>query len=78
MKNRIIKNFLIAFLSIIFISTLAVSDDKGEENDKKTPPGWEKGEKKGWQSDKPPGLDEKNGKAKKNTNKSEKKQKMEE
>ena len=71
MKIRLMKIVLISLLSLIFFSSLAspaginfssssaVSGDKGKEHDENRPPGWEKGEKKGWQSDKPPGLDKK-------------------
>jgi hypothetical protein len=75
MKIRLLKIVLIAFLSIIFSSSLAVSGDKGKEHDENRPPGWEKGEKKGWQSDKPPGLDKKDDQVKQKAKKPGKKQK---
>ena len=89
MKNRIIKIVLIAFLSIIFVSSLAVSGgnrsghynksrsgwQKKSGHYNKSHSGWYKGKNKGWQSDKPPGMDKKDDQFKQKGKKSEKKQK---
>ena len=39
-------------------ASLAFSADQGNEKNQSTPPGWEQGEKTGWQGDTPPGLTE--------------------
>ena len=89
MKNRIIKIVLITFLSIIFISSLAVSGggrsghykksrsgwNKGGSHYKKSRSGSYKGKKKGLNSDKPPGMHNKDDKFKQKGNKSAKKPK---
>jgi hypothetical protein len=75
MNKRIIKIFFIAFLSIIFANSLAIDQCKGKGHSKNKPPGWDKGEKKGWQSDIPPGLEKKDDQIKQKADIPEKKHK---
>ena len=49
------KGILIVLLTIFFLSPQASAGDKG----KGRPHGWSKGEKKGWNTDVPPGLEKK-------------------
>ena len=44
----------ILIVSLFFVSSLSFA-----EGPKSRPPGWDKGEKRGWGSDVPPGLEEK-------------------
>jgi hypothetical protein len=59
MKNQIIK-LSIVILSVIFlISSPALAGGKGKSKNKTAAPGWEQGEKTGWEGeDAPPGLTE--------------------
>ena len=65
MFARLIKVLFIACLSLIFSVSSTFANDKGKGHNKNRPPGWEEGEKKGWQSDIPPRLDKKDEKQKK-------------
>ena len=70
MFTRLIKVLFIACLSLIFAVSSTFAQGKGRGHNKNSPPGWEEGEKKGWQSDVPPGLEKKDEKQKKKRNKS--------
>ena len=60
MDKKLIKVLLIACLSFVFAVSLAFAQGKGKgQNKEDRPQGWEQGEKKGWQSDVPPGLEKK-------------------
>ena len=74
MNKKLIKALFITCLALIFAVSSAFAQEKGKGHNKKRPPGWDEGEKKGWQSDVPPGQEKKDEKLKKKTNKSEKKQ----
>ena len=52
--------FLVAIGFVLLASSLALAQGKAYGRNGK-PPGWGKGEKKGWQSDVPPGLEKKLG-----------------
>ena len=59
MNNQITKLFIIILSSIFLFSSLAVAGGQFKGKNKTQPPGWEKGEKKGWKGeDTPPGLTE--------------------
>ncbi|MBW2488543.1 MAG: hypothetical protein JRE72_14060, partial [Deltaproteobacteria bacterium] len=59
MNSKILTLFIIVISSIFLISTLALAGGKGKNKSKSTPPGWEQGEKTGWnEEEKPPGLTE--------------------
>jgi hypothetical protein len=62
MMNNHITKLSIIFLSAIFlISSPALAGGKAKGKNKTRPPGWEQGEKKGWEGkDAPPGLTEEN------------------
>lgn len=69
MNTQAVKLSIIIVSYIFLISSLVFADSKGRGKDKTNPPGWEQGEKKGWEGkDTPPGLSEE---------KLEKKQKVE-
>ena len=53
------KGILIVLLTIFFLSPQASARDKNKGRDKEAPPGWSKGEKKGWNTDVLPGLEKK-------------------
>ena len=58
--SKVVRNWLFVFiLSLLLGSTLALAKGKGKKSSDARPPGWDKGEKKGWQSDVPPGLEKK-------------------
>lgn len=57
----------------MFISSWSFSDDNERGHKKDKPSGWGKGEKKGWQFDKPPRLGKKEDRVKQKAKKSEKK-----
>ncbi len=48
----------VAIASLLLAGSLALAQGKGKGRGGK-PPGWEKGEKKGWQGDLPPGIEKK-------------------
>ncbi len=50
----------VAIASLFLAGSLALAQGKGKGRGG-NPPGWEKGEKKGWQSDVPPGIEKKGG-----------------
>jgi len=54
MKNRIFYWVLMIALTLLFASPQAIAKSKGKKGDTSTPAGWEKGKKKGWDSDVPP------------------------
>ena len=54
MKKRILYWVLMVALTLLFAGPQAMAKDKAKKGDAGTPPGWEKGEKKGWESDAPP------------------------
>jgi len=64
MLKRIIKILFILLLSVVFTGSLAVAQGKGKNQSGDRPAGWDKGKKKGWQSDVPPGQEEKEEKKK--------------
>jgi len=51
----------VTFLSLLLVSSFAFAQGKGKGRRGGKPPGWEKGEKKGWQTDVPPGIEKKGG-----------------
>lgn len=64
---RAMFNKVLFILFMSFIIALPSSFAKGKGHNKKSsPPGWEHGEKKGWESDTPPGLERNTDKVKKN------------
>ena len=71
MNKKLINVLFIACLSFIFAISLSYAQGKGKGQNKKRPPGWVQGEKKGWQSDIPPGQDKKDGEQKEIRNQSE-------
>ncbi|MBW1766722.1 MAG: hypothetical protein JRJ65_06675 [Deltaproteobacteria bacterium] len=73
MKMRIMLWFFTMFLSLFLIGSMSIAKEKG----KGRPSGWDKGEKKGWQGDVPPGQ-EKKLKAKKAEKKKERWENMSE
>ena len=59
MNTQTVKGFIIILSSIFLIGSPALADGKGKGKNKTNPPGWEQGEKKGWDGkDTPPGLSE--------------------
>ena len=54
MKKRIFYWVLMLALTLLLAGPQAMAKDKAKKGDAGTPPGWEKGEKKGWESDVPP------------------------
>ena len=54
MRKRIFYWALMVALALLFASPQAMAKGKGKKGDKTTPAGWEKGRKKGWDSDVPP------------------------
>jgi len=64
MIKRIIKILFILLLSVVFTGSLAIAQGKGKNQSGDRPAGWDKGKKKGWQSDVPPGQEEKEEKKK--------------
>ncbi|MFC1868182.1 hypothetical protein ACFL0H_08630 [Thermodesulfobacteriota bacterium] len=72
MKMRIMLWFFTMFLSLFLIGSMSIAKEKG----KGRPSGWDK-EKKGWQSDVPPGQ-EKKLKAEKAKKKKERRENMSE
>ena len=77
------KRTIIFWVSVMFLSWFLIGSPAfAQKKDKERPPGWDKGEKKGWQSDVPPGqekkqdISEEEGKIKKE--KKEKKKKAKE
>lgn len=53
MNKKVIKVLFIACLSFVFAFSLSYAKEKGKGKNKNKPPGWDQGEKKGWQSDIP-------------------------
>jgi len=54
MKKRIWYWVLMIALTLLLAGPQAMANDKDKKGDAGTPPGWEKGEKKGWEGDAPP------------------------
>jgi hypothetical protein len=73
MNKHMMKALFISCLALIFAVASAFAQEKVKGPNKNISPGWDKGEKKGWQSDVPPGQEEKDEKLKGKTNKPEKK-----
>ena len=69
MKNTITKFFGLTIMSFLMAASLAFAADQEKEKNQSTPPGWEQGEKTGWQGDTPPGLTEDELKKKKKAGK---------
>ena len=55
MIKQILKIFAIFLLSAVFTSALTFAQSERKEQGSDHPAGWEKGNKKGWDSDVPPG-----------------------
>ncbi|NVM23948.1 MAG: hypothetical protein HWN68_19490 [Desulfobacterales bacterium] len=49
----------VTFLSLLLVGSLAFAQGKGRGRTGGKPPGWEKGEKRGWHTDVPPGIEQK-------------------
>jgi hypothetical protein len=59
MNHQIIKLFVVILSSIFLLSSPALAGGKAKGKNKTQPPGWEQGEKTGWNGeDTPPGLTE--------------------
>ena len=57
---RLARNWLfVLLLSLLLGSSLTLAKGGGKKGNDNRPPGWDKGEKKGWQSDVPRGLEKK-------------------
>lgn len=54
MKKRILYWALMVALTLLLAGPQAMAKGKGQKGNAGTPSGWEKGEKKGWESDAPP------------------------
>ena len=68
MIKRIIKILFFSLLAVVFIGSLAIAQGKGKGQSDDRPAGWDKGQKEGWQSNVPPGQEEKEKKEKKKKN----------
>ena len=64
----------IVIACLFFVGSLDFAEGKSKGPGDR-PPGWDKGEKKGWHSDEPPGLDKEEKKEKVKKGKKEKKKK---
>ena len=69
MLKRLIKILITICLSIVFIGSIAMAQNNDTDQSGDNPPGWDKGKKEGWQSDVPPGQEEKEKKKKAKTSK---------
>lgn len=59
MNNQILKLSILILSSIFLLGSPALAGGKGKGKSKAVPPGWEQGEKTGWDGkDTPPGLTE--------------------
>jgi hypothetical protein len=59
MNTQILKRSIVILSSIFLIGSLALADGQDRGKSKTKPPGWEQGEKTGWDGkDAPPGLTE--------------------
>jgi len=59
MNNQIIRLFVVILSAIFLLSSPAFGGGKAKGKNKTNPPGWEQGEKTGWNGeDTPPGLTE--------------------
>lgn len=65
MIKQFFKILFIMFLPLVLITAVAIAQEGDDSQNKDRPPGWDKGKKEGWQSDVPPGQEEKE--KKKNT-----------
>ena len=63
MKKRIFLWVLMAGLTLLLASPQAIAKGKGKKGEPGTPAGWEKGKKKGWDSNVPPRPDKEAGEA---------------
>lgn len=57
MKKECICWMAVVCLSLLLTGLPALAKGKGKGQGIKRPPGWEEGEKRGWQSDVPPGME---------------------
>ena len=65
MNKPIIHFINVVIASLMLLSLPAFADEASRDENKGTPPGWEQGEKTGWQGkDRPPGLNEEKPKKK--------------
>ena len=67
MIKQFFKILLMMFLPLMLITAVAIAQEGDDSQNKDRPPGWDKGKKEGWQSDVPPGQEEKEKKQKKIT-----------
>ena len=58
MKSTPIKLFILMLVSVFMSGLLAFAADRNNGKSPSTPPGWEQGEKTGWEGSTPPGLSE--------------------
>lgn len=84
MNTQIVRLSIIILSSIFLLGSPALADGKGKGKIKTKPPGWDQGEKKGWDGEEtPPGLTEEKlekkqkAKMKEERNKSKAKDKIE-
>jgi hypothetical protein len=64
MIKRIIKILFVSLLAVVFIGSSAIAQGKGKGQSGNRPAGWDNGQKEGWQSEVPPGQEEKEKKRK--------------
>jgi hypothetical protein len=58
MKSTPIKLFILTLVSVFISGLPAFAADRDNGKNQSTPPGWEQGEKTGWEGNTPPGLSE--------------------
>jgi len=59
--RKLMRNCVfVTIASILLAGSIVFAQDKSKRRGNK-PPGWQKGEKKGWKSDVPPGIEKKGG-----------------
>ncbi len=75
MKSTSLKFVVLMILSVFMTGSLALAAEKEKGKNQSTPPGWEQGEKTGWEGDTPPGLTEEALEKKKKAGKKSGKQK---
>ena len=74
--QKLIRNWcLVVLLSLVLGTPLAIAKGKGQQHGSDRPPGWDKGEKKGWHSNVPPGQEKKEEMKKAEKKKKEKQEK---
>lgn len=57
-----LKIFIFVSIASLLFTNVAISSPPHGKGGGNTPPGWQKGEKEGWNSDQPPGLEKNNNK----------------